>query len=352
MPSAVAALPLPIQSPDFASLVDSSANAAANSIVGADFAALLFSQLSGGIEADQLLPPTEPLAGVTPEILTTPTDPALLLASMGIAVPPAMASRLAEGVQLESDTGLVTPQGSGEVVALSTEIGGKAGASSEQTPTDLFSRITQAATVPTTNNLPALETPAKLAGFEQKLAESTQVLAEPATATVQPGNATQLGMNASPARTASSEQMHIETPLKNQAWPAEFGQKIVWMTTQDKQSAQITLNPPQLGPIEISLNVKNDQATAVFVSANAEVRAVIESAMPRLREMLEGAGVQLGQTNVSAESFRQSSDGSGQGGNRAGNGRGDGSGNAGQESAGKITGTAIKRGNGLVDTFA
>ncbi|MBK8523041.1 MAG: flagellar hook-length control protein FliK [Betaproteobacteria bacterium] len=255
-------------------------------------------------------------------------------------------------MQLESDTGLVTPQGSGEVVALSTEIGGKAGASSEQTPTDLFSRITQAATVPTTNNLPALETPAKLAGFEQKLAESTQVLAEPATATVQPGNATQLGMNASPARTASSEQMHIETPLKNQAWPAEFGQKIVWMTTQDKQSAQITLNPPQLGPIEISLNVKNDQATAVFVSANAEVRAVIESAMPRLREMLEGAGVQLGQTNVSAESFRQSSDGSGQGGNRAGNGRGDGSGNAGQESAGKITGTAIKRGNGLVDTFA
>ncbi len=48
MPSAVAALPLPIQSPDFASLVDSSANAAANSIVGADFAALLFGQLSGG----------------------------------------------------------------------------------------------------------------------------------------------------------------------------------------------------------------------------------------------------------------------------------------------------------------
>ncbi len=230
---------------------------------------------------------------------------------MGIAVPPAMASRLAEGVQLESDTGLVTPQGSGEVVALSTEIGGKAGASSEQTPTDLFSRITQPQ--PFRQQIICRRSkpkPAKLAGFERKACRiDTGCWPNRLTATVQPGNATQLGMNASPARTASSEQMHIETPLKNQAWPAEFGQKIVWMTTQDKQSAQITLNPPQLGPIEISLNVKNDQATAVFVSANAEVRAVIESAMPRLREMLEGAGVQLGQTNVSAESFRQSADG-------------------------------------------
>ena len=354
MPSAVAALPLPLTSPDFPSLVDSSSNAAANSIVGADFAALLFGQLAGGIETAQLLTPTEPVAAVTAETLIAPTDPALLLSSMGIAVPAAMTNRLAEGSQLASDTALLTPRDASEALAASmrTEIGQKAGASSEQKAAELSSRITPAVTVPTGNNPLVLETPAKLAGFEQKLAESTQVLAEPLTATVQPGNATQLGVNASAARPASSEQLQIEAPLKHQTWPTEFGQKIVWMTAQDKQSAQITLNPPQLGPIEISLNVKNDQATAVFMSANADVRAVIESAMPRLREMLESVGVQLGQTNVSAESFRQSADGSGEGRNRAGNELRNGGEIAGQDSAERIAGTASIRGNGLIDTFA
>ena len=39
--------------------------------------------------------------------------------------------------------------------------------------------------------------------------------------------------------------------------------------------------------------------------ANQEVREAIESAMPRLREMLASAGIDLGQTNVSAQSFAQ-----------------------------------------------
>ena len=44
------------------------------------------------------------------------------------------------------------------------------------------------------------------------------------------------------------------------------------------------LNPPQLGPIEISLHVKAIKATAVFSSANADVREAIETALPRLRK--------------------------------------------------------------------
>jgi flagellar hook-length control protein FliK len=106
------------------------------------------------------------------------------------------------------------------------------------------------------------------------------------------------------------------------------------------------------------LNVKSDQATATFVSANAEVREAIESALPRLREMLAGAGVELGQTNVSAESFRQPGD-NGNGSNNRGNAGGNGTDNsAGDGTAihGESTmiggSTTIKRGNGLVDTFA
>lgn len=352
MPSAVAALPLPIKSPDFASLAEGSSAAAGDSIAAGDFAALLLGQLAGNIDTSQLAVAAEQTVDVAAETLTTPTDPALLLASMGIAVPAAMANRLAESSQRPVDSALLMPQSSDHALAVTADAGLKAGAASDQPAADLLSRINNGNPAQTVSTPLLAEVPAKLAGFEQKLAESTQSLAELQTTAPHPGNATQLGVNAATARQAGSEHLQIETPLKSQAWAGEFGQKIVWMTAQDKQSAQITLNPPQLGPIEISLNVKNDQATALFMSANADVRAAIESAMPRLREMLEGAGIQLGQTNVSAESFRQSADGSDQDRNRSGNGNGQSGELAGQGGVEGVAGTAVKRGNGLVDTFA
>jgi flagellar hook-length control protein FliK len=362
MPSAVAALSLPIKSPDFPSLVDGSAAAAGDSIVAADFAALLLGQMAGNADTGQLALATEQSLDIAAETLTTlasPTDPALLLASMGIAVPADMASRLAGSSQRPVDASApLLPQEAERGLPAGLEIAQKAAGANDKPATDLLSRSNNGGLPPALNPSAAastpvlIEGPAKLAGFEQKLAESTQALAETVSATAQPGNATQLGVNAAATRQAASEHLQIDTPLKSQAWPTELGQKIVWLTAQDKQSAQITLNPPQLGPIEISLNVKNDQATALFMSANADVRAAIEAAMPRLREMLEGVGVQLGQTNVSAESFRQSAGDNSQERNRAGNDRSGSGEMTGQGNTEAIAGTTIKRGNGLVDTFA
>lgn len=105
--------------------------------------------------------------------------------------------------------------------------------------------------------------------------------------------------------TASKSALSIETPVSHTNWSNDFGQKIVWMANNDKQSAQLTLTPPQMGTIEISVSIDNNNATASFTSSNPEVREAIETALPRLREMFANAGIDLGQTNVSAESFRQ-----------------------------------------------
>ena len=80
-----------------------------------------------------------------------------------------------------------------------------------------------------------------------------------------------------------------------QVRPAAAVYKIVWLTANDQKFAQLTLNPPQMGPIEISLNINKDTASAYFISPNAEVREAIETALPRLREMLAGVGIELGQ---------------------------------------------------------
>ncbi len=91
----------------------------------------------------------------------------------------------------------------------------------------------------------------------------------------------------------------------NAAWGQALGEKIVWMASGKQQSASLILNPPNLGPLHIVLNVSSDQATANFFAAQPEVRQAIEAALPRLREMMGEAGIQLGQANVSADTPSQ-----------------------------------------------
>lgn len=97
----------------------------------------------------------------------------------------------------------------------------------------------------------------------------------------------------------------VQAPLHDGRWASDFGQKIVWMAKADQQDAQININPPELGPVQITLNLKGDNASATFASPHAEVRQALESAMPRLREMMAEAGIALGQTNVGSQFAQQ-----------------------------------------------
>lgn len=120
-------------------------------------------------------------------------------------------------------------------------------------------------------------------------------------------------MNAAQSHGPHTEttKLDVATPVHSPNWSAEVGQRVVWMAKNDVQEAQLSVNPPHLGPIEITLSLKDDNATAHFSSPHAEIRAALEEALPRLREMLAGAGVQLGQSDVGAQSqqaFQQFSD--------------------------------------------
>lgn len=100
---------------------------------------------------------------------------------------------------------------------------------------------------------------------------------------------------------------HMNAPLASQAWRNELGDRLIWMLGRQSQSAELILNPPALGSIEVrlNLNLAGNEAGAQFFSNNANVREALESAFPRLREMLAGAGINLGQASVSQESFQR-----------------------------------------------
>lgn len=99
--------------------------------------------------------------------------------------------------------------------------------------------------------------------------------------------------------------VQVDLPVGQPKWGNEFAQKIIWLTSQQNQVAEIHLNPAHLGPVEVMLSITQDQATAQFLSPHSAVREAIEAALPRLREMMAENGIQLGNVMVGAESFQQ-----------------------------------------------
>lgn len=137
------------------------------------------------------------------------------------------------------------------------------------------------------------------------------------------------------------------------AWDQALGQKVVWMVAGEQQSASLTLNPPDLGPLQVVLNVSNSQANATFIAAQPEVRQALEAALPKLREMLGEAGIQLGQASVNSGAPNQQGSFEQQG-SQAARGLGvsgdrESTANDGQARVGRVQ--PAPSGLGLVDTF-
>lgn len=135
-------------------------------------------------------------------------------------------------------------------------------------------------------------------------------------------------------------------------WDQAISQRVIYMAGAGEQSATLTLNPPDLGPLQVVVSVNNGQADASFTSDNPEVRQALQDGMDNLREKMRESGVELGQTNVqSGEQSRQAFEQATQ--HRSSESRI----NATQSSAINATDgvskkVAVKVINGLVDTFA
>lgn len=134
-------------------------------------------------------------------------------------------------------------------------------------------------------------------------------------------------------------------------WDQAISQKVVWMVGANEQSATLTLNPPDLGPLQVVIHVNNDQANTTFISDNAEVRQALEDGMSNLREKMSESGIQLGQANVSSgeQSQQQFQQAMQQGASAAQT-----SNSSAFSATVKSTDakTIVRISNGLVDTFA
>ncbi|XGI80824.1 flagellar hook length control protein FliK [Enterobacter hormaechei] len=95
----------------------------------------------------------------------------------------------------------------------------------------------------------------------------------------------------------------LSQPLGTHEWQQSLSQHITLFTKQGQQTAELRLHPEDLGQVQISLKLDDNQAQLQMVSAHSHVRAALEAALPVLRTSLAENGIQLSQSSVSSESF-------------------------------------------------
>ena len=143
--------------------------------------------------------------------------------------------------------------------------------------------------------------PSGAADFTQALQEAAHQAAADAPAVVATdGRNVQIALPAA-ERGAPQHVVTIPTPVGQPQWSDDVGQQVVVMMNAKLETAQLQVNPPDLGPVEISLKIGDDgSAKLSFIAGVAETRQALEQGLPRLSSMLADNGIRLADAQVSS----------------------------------------------------
>ncbi|MEH8206709.1 flagellar hook-length control protein FliK [Aeromonas veronii] len=163
----------------------------------------------------------------------------------------------------------------------------------------------------------SLEVKPKAGEAEKSLVATTSSSESSPSQTVQHGQNSQTQPQVADSRAPAAETTLRREPqnlphlkLASQEAPAELHQKVNVMLAEKLQQAEIQLDPLGLGKMKIQIQMGADsQANVHFVVQHGQTREMLEQAKPRLRDMLAGQGIQLGQTQVQQQSQQQQQQG-------------------------------------------
>lgn len=107
--------------------------------------------------------------------------------------------------------------------------------------------------------------------------------------------------------------------MQQGGWSEAVVDRVMVMSSQNLKSAEIQLDPAELGRLEVRISVNQDQSQVTFASPHAGVREALDSQMHRLRELFAQQGMNQPDVNVSDQSLNRGWQGQGSDG---GNSRG------------------------------
>jgi len=191
------------------------------------------------------------------------------------------------------------------------------------------------AVAPVSASAPAADSPGRDASTA-RVPDAPQAPADPARVTL---SLAQTFRAEAPASAPVERAIHV--PVRDPAWPQAVAAEIHFLADRQIEAATLRLSPEHLGPVEVRIDVRDNNVSVTFGVAHGDTQAALEQALPRLREMFAAAGLNLGQASVQQEARR----GPHNGGESAAAGEA-----AGDTGDGTRPGTV--RGVGLVDEYA
>ena len=144
--------------------------------------------------------------------------------------------------------------------------------------------------------------------------------------------------------------VHVETiaaPAFTPGWQDETVNKLAQIVLTRHERAELKLNPAELGPVHIRLEMQADQASVTIVAASPETRSALEQSLPQLRDLLASQGITLGQASVRDGAAQQNPFASPWSANLSGGRGGDAS-----AQPGDVVQVVARRSDRMVDVFA
>ena len=125
----------------------------------------------------------------------------------------------------------------------------------------------------------------------------------------------------------------------------QIAEKIRWMVNGRQSMAEIRLDPPEMGSMQIRLNVSGDSASVSFVVQSQQAKEALNEAMPRLRDMFSEQGLDLGESFVSQQNSGEAGDG------EFADRQGGGFGESAEDEAKSQETHVVRPANGLIDDY-
>lgn len=94
----------------------------------------------------------------------------------------------------------------------------------------------------------------------------------------------------------------VDHQVATSQWEQAIGGRLTFMAKNDVTVAKLHLKPAEMGPIEVTVKMREDQASISFNAHHANTREALEVAMPRLREMFAQSGLNLAEADVQSGS--------------------------------------------------
>ncbi|MEM0910052.1 MAG: flagellar hook-length control protein FliK [Pseudomonadota bacterium] len=82
----------------------------------------------------------------------------------------------------------------------------------------------------------------------------------------------------------------------------QMAERVRWMINGRNTAAEIRLDPPELGAMQVRINMTGDAAAVSFVVQSQQAKDALDMAAPRLKELFDEQGIALGQSSVQQES--------------------------------------------------